>query len=88
MKLIDRCKVISKIGMKNNMKKEYREAIRKIKSYSSMGRTETTVDLLYYENRDEIYLYIMDKLKAKGFKAEVEMYGRNMSHKRLSVSWK
>lgn len=43
---------------------------------------------LYYENQDEIYVYIMNKLESKGFKVEIEKYGCNMSHTRLSISWK
>lgn len=89
MNFIDKCRLLTKKGMKKNMKLEYRNALKEIKLSAGNGGYSTKFNLcLFYENADEMYIYIMDRLKSKGFKVEVENYGYNMSHTRLSISWK
>ncbi|WP_024622590.1 hypothetical protein [Metaclostridioides mangenotii] len=85
---IDKMRLIAQYNMKRNIKKEYKEAKAAIKLAANSGRTSTKYHIvLYYENRDEIYAFIMDKLKSKGFKVDIEAFGCNLSHIRLHIDW-
>ena len=89
MKFICKLRVLAKKGIDRNMKLEYKNAIRRIKLDATDGCYTAKFNVSkFYENKDDIYIYIMDKLKAQGLRVDVENYGCNMSHKRLVISWK
>lgn len=85
---IDKCRMLTKKGMKNNIKEEYKKALKEIKFNAKLGRTWFYFATFYsYENENEIYLYIMDRLKNKGFDVELVKWGKDMSHTKLKISW-
>lgn len=85
---IDKCRMLTKKGMENNIKKEYKTVLREIKFNAKQGRTMFYFSTFYsYENENEIYLYIIDKLKNKGFNVELVKWGKDMSHNKLKISW-
>lgn len=88
MKFIEKVRMYTKKGIDKNIKKEYKEAIKHIESESKRGRYTTEFSISnFYENKNDMYLYIMDKLKSDGFSVEFEKYGFGMSHTRLSINW-
>lgn len=88
MKLVDKIRVLTKKGIDRNMKVEYKNAKNEIKIASSSGRYTTTFNINpCYENKDDIYMYVMDNLKKEGFIVEIEHYGFKLSWKRLKIDW-
>ncbi|WP_270943131.1 hypothetical protein [Romboutsia lituseburensis] len=88
MKFIEKVRIYTKKGIDKNIKKEYKEVIKHIESEAKSGRYSAEFNIgAYYENKKDMYLYIMDKLKSDGFNVEFEKYGFGMSHTRLSISW-
>lgn len=68
------------------MKLEYKNAIKKVRSRANKGKYDASFFTeSYYENEDDIYIYVMDKLKAKGFKVEVNK--NIIGRKFIDVFW-
>lgn len=87
MKLINKCRWMSDMGKKEKMKREYKNAIGTIKLAAKNGWHETSFDIGFYGiYYDDIYDYIIRKLKKEGFKVEVEIYGKN-DKKKLWINW-
>lgn len=88
MKFIKKVRMYTKKGIDKNIKKEYKEAKNYIESEAKSGRYTAKFSIdNYYENKNDMYLYIMDKLKSDGFNVEFQKYGFGMSHTRLNISW-
>lgn len=88
MKFIERCRLLSKRNSENNAIREYKRALKEIKLSSKSGNYSTKFTTWrHYENELQIYKYISKRLEDDGFKSEIEYYGGDISHVRLSISW-
>lgn len=86
MKFIDRIRSLTEKSINRDMKLEYKNAIKKVRSTANKGRYDASFFIeSYYENEDDIYIYIMDKLKAKGFKVEVNV--NKVGKKFIDIFW-
>lgn len=89
MKFIDKLRRDSNKSIERNKKEEYKKALNEIKRASMKGQyTCKYVISLYYENKNDIYFYIIEQLRKQGFKVDIEKYGYGSSWERLCISWK
>lgn len=86
MKFIYKIKSLTEKSIIRNMKLEYKNAITKVGSAANKGNYSVSFTIgTYYENEDDIYLYVTDKLKSKGFKVDINK--NHFGKKFIEIFW-
>lgn len=91
MKFIEKVRLNSLKGIEKNKKEEYKKTLDAINIESKRGRFTCKYGIsLDYENKDDIYCYIIDELRQQGFEVDLEKYGVKplWENTRLCISWK
>ncbi len=91
MKFIEKVRLNSLKGIDKNKKEEYKKTLDAINIESKRGRFTCKYEILsYYENKDDIYCYIIEKLRQQGFEVDLEEFGVKSlcTRTRLCISWK